>query len=165
MNLKALQGAIEQVDAAGKTGKTDGLEDVARVLRDELADVLKSMYDDHEALVTNLSALASDSPHAQAGRNSLEAWQTNMGAFAPRLGDDPYRPNPITQPADPNPVDAPGPVPTPGDDADPADLQGDDLDAALTSAGIDFSKGGSLQDGSMSAQEKREALEKSRAKA
>lgn len=49
---------------------------------------------------------------------------------------------------------------TPPDDApDEIDsLTGDDLDAACEAAGIDFTTGGSLKDGSMSAEEKRAAL-------
>jgi hypothetical protein len=41
---------------------------------------------------------------------------------------------------------------------DAGELTGDDLDAAVSKAGIDTSKGGSLADGSMSADEKRAAL-------
>lgn len=43
-----------------------------------------------------------------------------------------------------------------GDEID--NLQGDDLDNAIHEAGIDPSTGGSRQDGSLSAQEKRDAL-------
>jgi hypothetical protein len=39
-------------------------------------------------------------------------------------------------------------------------LFGDELDEAITEAGIDASTGGSLKDGSLSAAEKREALRK-----
>lgn len=122
MNLKRLQGAVETIDAAGKTGKTEGLEDVARDLRDALNEFAQGMHDDMEAALAPLAADESfaDSKHVQGAQDKLESWRGALSQFAPRLGDDPYRPNPQTQPADPNPVATGGPVPTPGDpDSDP----------------------------------------------
>lgn len=55
--------------------------------------------------------------------------------------------------------DAPDGNPPP-DDAE--ELKGDELDAAVAEAGIDASEGGSLSDGSMSADEKRAALKAAR---
>lgn len=82
----AIAGRIERLDAIAESRQDGELKDLARDLRNDVVAFIEdtgSMLDGQKA----------------------EQFRQQVGDFAPRLsGEDPWRPNPQTQPGNPNPT-------------------------------------------------------------
>jgi hypothetical protein len=87
--MNRISGALEQLDAAAEQHTTENLGEIVRELRDSIGEMLGN-------IVAELDRLDAD-----AGQRFREQFES----FGPRLvGEDPWRPNPITQPGGPNPT-------------------------------------------------------------
>lgn len=123
MSLRNLQGAVEALHAAAQTGKTDGLEDVANQLSQDYGtayeDIANGIEGELQKLVEDDEV---DNGKLQGLRNLVDTYRNELGKFEPRIGQDPRRPNPITQPGDPNIVAES----QPGDMPDSSSVSGGD---------------------------------------
>lgn len=99
MSVKSLAGTIETIEAAGQSGDTSGLEDLAVQLRRDIAEMYQRQRDMLEGIG---SQFADDGdPRGIQVRDLIGQVTQEANQFAPELAD---RPNPQTQPGDPNPV-------------------------------------------------------------
>ncbi len=119
----------------------------------------KELDDDYVAAIRHAGHLIETSDEKksrlaaekEAAENPPEEIQDGEGSGGPENLAD-LGPRYATAAPEEDPISTPEPDEVEG-------LQGEELDEAIKAAGIDASKGGSLQDGSMSADEKRSALQ------
>lgn len=87
--VRNLAGVIDRLEAIEQTGDTSGIGDLAVMLRRDLFDLYARLSD-------QLRAAGQES---ETIRDIADQFDREATEFAPEMAD---RPNPITQPGDPN---------------------------------------------------------------